>query len=160
MHFRANCKVCWVLRTRPTEHTALCSHSVCVCVSHHKLLLRAPHAGASLCVLVCSDQQLNQSGNGPLLSQRGVVCGAESQVTDQTNCRLMDRHVHDISDAFFQLQVANQAHVTEYHNQGLKLKTCRFEIIGCCPNTTLSSQNGRDRQEIITAAMTIPSQVS
>lgn len=52
--------------------------------SHHKLLLRASHAGASLCVLVCSNQQLNQSGDGPLLPQRSVVCRAQSQVTDQT----------------------------------------------------------------------------
>ncbi len=69
--------------------------SVCVCVcSHHKLLLRASHAGASLCVLVCSDQQLNQSGDGPLLPQRSVVCRAQSQVTDQPDCSLMDEHFY------------------------------------------------------------------
>ena len=61
--------------------------SVC---SHHKLLLCASHAGASLCVLVCSDQQLNQSGDGSLLPQRGVVGRAQRQVTDQTDCILME----------------------------------------------------------------------
>lgn len=66
---------------------------VCVCVSsHHKLLLCASHAGASLCVLVCSDQQLDQSGDGSLLPQWSVVCGAQSQVTDQTDCSLMGEH--------------------------------------------------------------------
>lgn len=60
--------------------------------SYHKLLLCASHAGASLCVLMCSDQQLNQSGDGALLPQRGVVCRAESQVTDQTNCSLTEEH--------------------------------------------------------------------
>lgn len=64
---------------------------LCVRVfSYHKLLLCASHAGASLCVLMCSDQQLNQSGDGSLLSQRSVVCRAQSQVTDQTDCSLMD----------------------------------------------------------------------
>lgn len=68
---------------------------MCVCVrSHHKLLLRASHAGASLCVLVCSDQQLDQSGDGPLLPQGSVVCRAQSQVTDQTDCSLMDQHIY------------------------------------------------------------------
>lgn len=56
--------------------------------SYHKLLLRASHAGASLCVLVCSDQQLDQSGNGPLLSEGSVVGRAQGQVTDQTHCGL------------------------------------------------------------------------
>lgn len=56
--------------------------------THHKLLLCAPHAGASLCVLVCSDQQLDQSGDGALLPQGSVVCGAQGQVPDQTHCSL------------------------------------------------------------------------
>lgn len=42
-------------------------------VSYHKLLLGASHGGASLGVLVGSDQQLHQSGDGPLLTQRGMV---------------------------------------------------------------------------------------
>lgn len=58
---------------------------------HHKLLLCASHACASLCVLVRSNQQLNQSGDGALLSQRGVVCRTQSQVADQTHCRLMEQ---------------------------------------------------------------------
>ncbi len=70
--------------------------------SHHKLLLRAAHAGASLCVLVCSDQQLNQSGDGPLFSQRSVVCRAQSQVTNQTDCSLLDQRIY-ISYAHFKL---------------------------------------------------------
>lgn len=57
--------------------------------TYHKLLLCAPHAGTSLCVLVCSDEELNQSGDGPLFPQRGVVCRAQSQVADQTNCSLL-----------------------------------------------------------------------
>lgn len=61
--------------------------------SHHKLLLCASHAGASLCVLMCSDQQLNQSGDGSLLPQRSMVCRAQSQVTDQTHCSLMDEDI-------------------------------------------------------------------
>lgn len=56
--------------------------------THHKLLLRAAHAGASLCVLVRSDQQLDKSGDGALLPQRGVVRGAQGQVSDQTHCGL------------------------------------------------------------------------
>lgn len=78
------------------EHVPLLllpSH-ISVCAPHHKLLLRASHAGASLCVLVCSDQQLDQSGDGPLLSQRSVVCRAQSQVTDQTHCSLMEEHIN------------------------------------------------------------------
>lgn len=45
--------------------------------SYHKLLLCASHAGASLRVLVGSDQQLDQSGDGALLPQGGVVGGAQ-----------------------------------------------------------------------------------
>lgn len=60
--------------------------------SHHKLLLCASHACASLCVLVCSDEQLNQSGDGSLLPQWSMVCRAQSQVTDQANCSLMEEH--------------------------------------------------------------------
>lgn len=56
--------------------------------THHKLLLRAAHAGASLRVLVRSDQQLDQSGDGALLPQGGVVSGAQGQVSDQTHCGL------------------------------------------------------------------------
>lgn len=68
----------------------LCATDFCMSdmTTHHKLLLRASHAGAPLCVLVCSDQQLDQSGDGALLPQRSVVRRAESQVTDQTDCSL------------------------------------------------------------------------
>lgn len=59
---------------------------------HHKLLLCGSHTGASLCVLVCSDQQLNQSGDGSLFPQGSVVCRAQSQITDEANCSLMEEH--------------------------------------------------------------------
>jgi len=59
---------------------------LCVCaLSHHKLLLRAAHAGASLRVLVRSHQQLDQPGDGSLLPQGGVVGGTQRQVADQTH---------------------------------------------------------------------------
>ena len=67
--------------------------SLSVC-AHHKLLLRASHACTSLCVLVGSDQQLDQPGDGPMLPQRSVVGRAQSQVTDQTHCGLRDRHIY------------------------------------------------------------------
>lgn len=62
--------------------------SVQCAATYHKLLLRSSHAGASLCVLVRSDQQLDQSGDGALLPQGSVVCGAQGQVADQTHCSL------------------------------------------------------------------------
>lgn len=56
--------------------------------THHKLLLCTSHGSSSLSILVCSDEQLDQSRDGTLFSKRCVVCRAESQITDQTNCRL------------------------------------------------------------------------
>lgn len=57
-------------------------------VTHHKLLLVASHAGAPLGVLVSSDKQLDQPGDGALLPQSAVVGRTQSQVADQTNCGL------------------------------------------------------------------------
>lgn len=57
-------------------------------VTHHKLLLVASHAGAPLGVLVSSDEQLDQPGDGALLPQSAVVGRTQSQVADQTNCGL------------------------------------------------------------------------
>lgn len=54
-------------------------------VTHHKLLLVASHAGAPLGVLVSPDQQLDQAGNGALLTQSTVVGRAEGQVADETD---------------------------------------------------------------------------
>lgn len=77
---------------------AVRSQRVKKCVfSHHKLLLCASHAGASLCVLVCSDQQLNQSWDGSLLPQWSVICRAQSQITDQTNRSLMEEHSQNVN---------------------------------------------------------------
>lgn len=54
-------------------------------VTHHKLLLVASHAGAPLGVLVSPDQQLDQAGNGALLTQSTVVGRAEGQIADETD---------------------------------------------------------------------------
>ena len=54
-------------------------------LAHHKLLLVSSHTGASLGVLVGPDQQLDQAGDGPLLTQRAVIGRAQGQVTDQTD---------------------------------------------------------------------------
>ena len=52
---------------------------------YHKLLLVSSHAGASLCILVGSYQQLNQSGDGSVFTQSTVIGRAQRQVTDQTH---------------------------------------------------------------------------
>lgn len=57
-------------------------------VTYHKLLLVASHAGAPLGILVSSDEQLDQPGDGALLPQSAVVGWTESQVADKTNCGL------------------------------------------------------------------------
>ena len=65
--------------------------SVCVCMcAYHKLLLVPSHAGASLGVLVGPDQQLDQSGDGALLTQSAVIGRAQGQVSDQTDGRLVE----------------------------------------------------------------------
>lgn len=76
--------------------------------THHELLLCATHAGASLCVLMCSDQQLNQSGNSPLFSQGSMVCRAQSQVTDQTDCSLMDKHIYKLVTLIFYFRLSSK----------------------------------------------------
>lgn len=62
-------------------------------MTHHKLLLCSTHGGASLSVLMGPDQKLHQAGNGTLLSERGVVGGAQCQVTDKPNCGLGEDRV-------------------------------------------------------------------
>lgn len=57
-------------------------------VTHHKLLLIASHTGAPLGVLVSPDEQLDQSGDGALLTQSTVVGWTKSQVADETDCGL------------------------------------------------------------------------
>lgn len=59
-------------------------------VTHHKLLLVASHAGAPLGILVSSDEQLDQPGDGALLPQSAVVGWTKSQVADETH-RGLDR---------------------------------------------------------------------
>lgn len=59
-------------------------------VTHHKLLLVASHAGAPLGILVSSDKQLDQPGDGALLPQSAVIGWTKSQVADKTH-RGLDR---------------------------------------------------------------------
>lgn len=62
-------------------------------VTHHKLLLIASHTGAPLGVLVSPDEQLDQSGDGALLTQSTVVGWTKSQVADETDCGLeLEKH--------------------------------------------------------------------
>lgn len=103
----------------------------CVC-SHHKLLLCASHASASLCVLMCSDQQLNQSGDGTLLPQRSVVGRAQSQVTDQTNCSLREEQLR-VNQAPFKMsnlhRKSDQESQPKYCFDSRMLRFFRFKKI-------------------------------
>lgn len=57
-------------------------------VTHHKLLLVASHAGTPLGVLVGPDEQLDQTGDGPLFPQSAVIGWTQSQVADEAHCGL------------------------------------------------------------------------
>lgn len=75
----------WVQRPKNNETSQFNNN---VTMTHHKLLLCSTHGGASLSVLMGPDQKLHQAGNGTLFSERGVVGGAQCQVTDQPDCGL------------------------------------------------------------------------
>lgn len=83
-------------------------------VTHHKLLLVASHAGAPLGVLVSSDEQLHQPGDGALLPQGAVVGWTKSQVADETDGGLegggegsRENHSEDLPKPTFQLDGAS-----------------------------------------------------
>lgn len=71
--------------------------------THHKLLLCTPHGSSSLSILVGSDEQLDQSRDGTLFSERCMVGRAQSQITDQTNCSLNEKMVC----FFFSMDIKN-----------------------------------------------------
>ena len=54
------------------------------------LLAALVHTGA-LRVLVGPDEELHDAGDSAVLPERGVVSGAQGQVTDQTHHRLDER---------------------------------------------------------------------
>lgn len=75
------------------------SHQLMLKFTNHKLLLCAAHRSASLGVLVCPHQQLDQSGNRTLLAQRCVIGWAKCQIADQTNSGLKkSKSIRDLNN--------------------------------------------------------------
>lgn len=63
--------------------------------TYHKLLLCSTHGRTALGILMSTNQQLNQSWNGTLLSQRCMICWTKGKISNQSNGSLQTRRTSD-----------------------------------------------------------------